>query len=235
MLSSGGKIFGGVSVLLAFAAALSWSCPEARAAALDVRMGGTVVRKNVRSVLDLRFRNMVRQNTDYSCGAAALATILTYYFGEEASEETILNRILSGADEETLKRIMKSGLSLLDLKNFAESLGYRGKGYRLDEAALKRLDRPAIGLVNARGYNHFVVITGIGDGKVYIADPVKGNLVRHFGEFRKMWNGIVLVFENKGEEKIKSHQLVTGTEILGKTDLLAERVDLGFLLDPSEF
>lgn len=235
MSLSGGRNTSAASVLI-MAAALLWHVPPAGGATMDVRIGNTVIRKEVKSVQDLRFRNVVRQNTDYSCGAAALATLLTHYFGEQTSEEEILNSILEEADEETIRRIMTSGLSLLDLKKYAEALGFRGKGYRLDGKGLKGLDRPAIGLVKIKGYNHFVVITSVKGEKVFIADPVKGNTVRPLDEFMDMWNTIVLVFENRGA-KIHSHNLVTGSFLeKKKIDSVNDyRFDLGFALDPAEF
>ena len=39
---------------------------------------GTPYATHVVSMQDERYTNMVRQHTDYSCGAAALATILRY-------------------------------------------------------------------------------------------------------------------------------------------------------------
>lgn len=235
MFPSRARVFSTASSLVL--ASLLCHTPSTWAAALDVRIGNTVIRKEVKSVLDLRYRNVVRQNTDYSCGAAALATLLSYYFGEQTTEEGILNTVLSDADEETLQRIMTSGLSLLDLKKYAEALGFRGKGYRLDREALKKLDRPAIGLITIKGYNHFVVITAIDGEKVFIADPAKGNTVSTLGDFMGMWNRIVLVFENRDEHRIESHGLVTGTPFGGKKiDILnSNRIDLGFALDSTEF
>ena len=43
--------------------------------------------KNARQ---LRNENVVMQQRDFSCGAAALATVLVYYWGEDVSETTIL-------------------------------------------------------------------------------------------------------------------------------------------------
>src|SRR5690348_14751790 len=40
---------------------------------------------------ELRDLNVVKQATDYSCGAASLATLLIYYYGEMTSEADILS------------------------------------------------------------------------------------------------------------------------------------------------
>lgn len=48
-----------------------------------------------RSWLELRDENLTRQKYDYSCGAASLSTILTYYYKiDQADEFSILESIL---------------------------------------------------------------------------------------------------------------------------------------------
>jgi predicted double-glycine peptidase len=42
--------------------------------------------KRVRSLVDIRNAQLVRQHWDLSCGAAAVATLLTYQLGEPVSE-----------------------------------------------------------------------------------------------------------------------------------------------------
>ncbi len=39
---------------------------------------GALLQQKVESMQERRYRNVVRQHTDYSCGAAALATILRH-------------------------------------------------------------------------------------------------------------------------------------------------------------
>jgi len=192
--------------VLLFCGALSGS-PAVEAAPLQVRVGNMVITKEVKSVQDLRYEKVVRQTTDYSCGAASLATILTHYFGRETTEQEILSSVLDGTDEEAVKRIKEKGISLLDLKKFAVSLGFEGKGYRLKVSDLRDLDRPAIVLINAKGYNHFVVLKGIIDDKVHLADPVKGNQVMRLDEFADIWNGVLLAFKSNNGEKVETNAL----------------------------
>ena len=52
------------------------------AQAASIRIGpGARIDVPLRSLKDLRDENLVKQRFDYSCGAAALATILRYGFG----------------------------------------------------------------------------------------------------------------------------------------------------------
>jgi predicted double-glycine peptidase len=172
------------------------------------RVGGISVHKRVKSFKDLKFTNIVRQTRDYSCGAASLATILTYYIGRETSEEEVLNAILSNADDLKAERIKEKGLSLLDLKKYGESLGYRIKGYKLpDYHNITKLEVPAIVLVDHRGLSHFVVVKGNIGQDVFIADPARGNIKISLDEFGKIWGNILLICSKPNGEKIKSHAL----------------------------
>lgn len=149
----------------------------------------------VSSFVEFRYKNMVRQSNDVSCGAAALATILDYFYDETVTEESLMNGIMQTfSDENDKNKIEKEGFSLLELKRYAETLGYVSNGYRLDDVQrLAQLPVPVIALVNVRGYNHFVVIKGVMEGKVYLADPAFGNSARPLNGFHQEWNGIVLV------------------------------------------
>src|SRR5690606_16436931 len=51
---------------------------------------GAMFTRSIESMAEGRFRNLVRQHTDYSCGAAALATILRYGYRLEADEATVI-------------------------------------------------------------------------------------------------------------------------------------------------
>ena len=63
----------------------------------------------------LRDRHVVKQQLDYSCGAAALATLLRNYFGEETSERDILDMLMTQLTQEEQQRKARRGFSLLDL------------------------------------------------------------------------------------------------------------------------
>jgi hypothetical protein len=59
--------------------------------------------KRRHTLKELRDQYLVTQEYDYSCGAAVLATLMTYYFGDETSEEEILdllNKQLANPSEE---------------------------------------------------------------------------------------------------------------------------------------
>src|SRR5688572_31642537 len=84
-------------------------------------------RRPVRSLLEIRQENVVVQQWDTSCGAAALATLLKYQHGLALSEKQIAEGMLRRTTP--LKVKTRGGFSLLDLKRYADGQGLQGVGY----------------------------------------------------------------------------------------------------------
>lgn len=184
----------------------------------------------VKSLLDLRGEHVVIQHRDFSCGASSLATILRYYLGEEVHELDVINGLLEVAKEHgTLKKIIeRRGFSLLDLKGYAEALGYKSAGYRLDYKDLVDLDMPAIVPIIPNGYKHFVVFRGADKNFVYLADPSFGNLVESVAQFKYEWYGYtnvaLVVFRPESEKNDKEQPPLPLSE-LDKINVVTDGLD----------
>lgn len=163
---------------------------------VQVATSGQRVNTRVVSFLEMRERNLVRQGWDMSCGAAALSTVLSHHFGSRYSEATIAATILANTDPDRIRD--RGGFSLLDLKRFAEAVGYSANGYaNLTLEDLAAADVPAILPVRIRNLDHFVVFRGRVAGKVLIGDPAFGNLTVSERRFAKIWtNGIGFLVES---------------------------------------
>lgn len=144
---------------------------------------------------DRKFENLIRQRTDFSCGAAALATIFNYAFGRTTTEQQVLVNMLRVADPDIVRQ---KGFSLLDMKTYAQSVGYQAEGYRVDYATLQKLEVPSIALLDIRGYKHFVVVRRAWDDRVAIGDPAIGNMNMTRPRFEQAWNGIIFVVSGDG-------------------------------------
>src|SRR5688572_9846312 len=141
----------------------------------------------VRSLLEMRHANVVIQQWDISCGAAALATVLTYQLDHPISEKQAAQGMLRRTDPLRVRH--RGGFSLLDMKRYAESRGFHAEGYaRLSLENLRKL-APLIVPVNLEGYDHFVVFRGIAAGRAVLADPGFGNRTVALDEFEQAWNG----------------------------------------------
>jgi uncharacterized protein len=161
---------------------------------LNLYSEGGVLTKQVKSLKEMRQRNMVPQTRDFSCGAASLATLLRYYYGLPVTElETIIGMFEYGNQQD----IKKVGFSLFDMKRFANSLKYGADGFKIPKVEdLKKLNVPVIVLIDTSNYKHFVVLRRTDDRYAYIADPSWGNRKIPLADFAKIWNqNIVFVVQ----------------------------------------
>ena len=178
-------------IALAIAFALAAPLPAA-AGAISLSTGGRI-QKPVRSFQEIRQARVTQQRWDFSCGSAALSTLLTHYYGDKVSEAVIITSILRRANPQKVRA--RGGFSLLDLKRFVESRGYEGKGYAgLTLEELVALRTPAIVPVRIRRYDHFVIFRGVRGNRVVLADPSVGTTTMKTDQFLGMWrNGIGFV------------------------------------------
>jgi predicted double-glycine peptidase len=143
----------------------------------------------VESVLEKRQRNVVIQQWDLSCGAAALATLLRFQHGDEVTEREVALSLMGRPEYISDPSIVvrREGFSLKDLKSYVTKRGYIGQG--LGGLNLQHLTRlaPLIVPIRTLGYNHFVVFRGIRANRVLLADPAWGNRTMLTEEFMNSW------------------------------------------------
>jgi predicted double-glycine peptidase len=148
----------------------------------------------VTSYKDKPFERVVRQEFDYSCGSAAVATLLTYHYRHPIDEQTVLDAMLATGDQEKIRR---EGFSLLDMKRYLESEGYTANGYRIPLEKLVQAGLPAIALTDTDGYLHFVVVKGVDRRHVLIGDPALGIARIDRKDFARIWkSGILFVVQS---------------------------------------
>jgi predicted double-glycine peptidase len=193
--------------------------------------GAGMVKKNFLSMREMRYVNMVPQETDFSCGAAALATILKHAYGQEITEHRVIEDMMKVSDQELVR---EQGFSMLDMKRYVEAIGMRGRGYNVQPEALEKLQVPVVVLLDIRGYKHFVVLKKTVVDRVYIGDPALGNRVMDRNDFVAGWNGIAFAIIGKGFDR--STVLLNPSEPLTlrqRTDLVhtvgtAQLLEFGF-------
>ncbi|MEJ8809915.1 C39 family peptidase [Variovorax ureilyticus] len=135
------------------------------------------------------------QKYDFSCGSAAVATLLTHHFNYPVSEQQVFTWMYENGDQ---IKIHQEGFSLLDMKRYLKTLGFEADGFELPLEKLTQARVPAIVLVNNNGYHHFVVVKGLQPGRVLIGDPAQGTRALPRKEFDEMWqNGLLFVIHNR--------------------------------------
>ena len=114
----------------------------------------------VQSFRAQKFSTTIHQKYDFSCGSAALATLITFTYQRPTTESQIFASMYENGDQTEIRQY---GFSLLDMKNYLSRIGVASGGFRAPLSKLVEVHIPAIVLINEHGYRHFVVIRGIRD------------------------------------------------------------------------
>lgn len=144
----------------------------------------------VMSLKEKRWTTVVRQQYDFSCGSAAVATLLTYHYEMPIDEAQVFEEMFVRGDQ---PKIRAEGFSMLDIKQFLDRRGLKSDGFRMPLDKLADIGVPAIVLITTGGYRHFVVIKGIEADRILVADPAFGTTIWPRDRFEAAWGeGIVL-------------------------------------------
>lgn len=129
----------------------------------------------------MRDKGVVRQQFDFSCGAASIATLLTSHFLEPVDEMTVLK----------LLPTVSSPYSLADMSRALKALGYDSSAIRLSMTSLQQLSAPAILYMQPKRpkttVGHFVVLKRVGKASITVADPSLGNRTYAVNDFLRQW------------------------------------------------
>ena len=185
----------------------------AGAGEIQAQTAGLYFRAPVVSLREARFQTVYRQQLDFSCGSAALASLLTFHYELRTSEQEALLAMWEGGDQEKIRRL---GFSLLDMKKYLASRGLRADGFEASLDDLRKAGLPAIVLLNINNYKHFVVIKGIRDDEVLVGDPAFGVNIMPRAKFEASWNGILFVIRQQVEVGRKNFNLERDWGVRGK-------------------
>lgn len=215
-----------IAIAVIAVASVALGCFEAQAAAKE-RIARVPVRDETRrthvytkSWTEIRTQNVVMQQRDFSCGAAALATVINYQWGGKVTETQLLLETGKMLTLEELKDRIEKGLSLTDLRRLAVREGYLASIGRLTYEKLSESKVPLIVGIVVNGYDHFVVYRGSDCQYVYLADPARGNIRIPIADFVKQWQkNLVLVVVKKG---VDAKNLVTPLTVTCDEKFLGE-------------
>jgi predicted double-glycine peptidase len=144
------------------------------------------------TIAERRFAGVIRQRFDFSCGSAALATLLRHHYGKNTDEAAAFKGMWAKGDRQQIRRL---GFSLLDMKRYLESQGLPANGFKVTLDQIAEGGTPGIALVNERGYKHFVVVKGVRGDEVLLGDPSTGLEVRSRAAFQRSWNGVFFIIQ----------------------------------------
>jgi predicted double-glycine peptidase len=158
--------------------------------------GGNYYMVPITSLKGAKLTAIQIQQYDFSCGSAALASLLTYHYRRPVGEKEVFQEMFAKGDQ---TKIIREGFSMLDMKEYLQTIGLNADGYRVSLDKLADLRVPVITVVETKGYKHFVLIKGIKDDRVLIGDPAAGNRVEKRSDFEAHWDQAVLIVKSDAE------------------------------------
>ena len=135
------------------------------------------VRVKVQPWKALRDAEVVKQDLDFSCGAASMATLLNGFYGQSLDEKTLLVAM----DKEDARA------SFADMQRVLPRFGFKAQGFAASYEQLSKLKMPVIVYLKHRKDDHFSVLKGINDRTVWLADSSLGNRTYSKEQFLDMW------------------------------------------------
>jgi uncharacterized protein len=136
-----------------------------------------VLQVPVKSWKSMRDEQIVKQDLDFSCGAASLATLLNSFYGQNVTEEALLKAMDKGDGRASFE----------DMAKALPKFGFRAQGFAASWDQLVQLKVPVILYVKHRKQDHFTVLRGINQDTVWLADPSLGNRTYSRHQFLAMW------------------------------------------------
>ncbi|WP_445144040.1 C39 family peptidase [Dyella sp. Tek66A03] len=156
---------------------------------------GNTYTVHLTSLKEARYKSTIHQKYDFSCGSAAVATLLTYQYGYPVNEQAAFEQMYTNGNQ---AKINKEGFSLLDIKRFLGANGFEADGFKVPLDRLEKENLPAIVLIDEKGYHHFVVIKGMRNDRVLVGDPARGTRIIPVDQFMTLWkNGLLFVIHNR--------------------------------------
>ena len=123
----------------------------------------------------------IMQMEALECGAASLAMVLAYY------EKWIpLEQVRRDCG------VSRDGSNALNVMRAARNYGLEATGYRYEPDYLR--DNGTFPCIAHWEFNHFVVVDGFKNDKVYLNDPARGTVVISFEEFDEKFTGLCILF-----------------------------------------
>jgi len=144
----------------------------------------------VKPLSSTQFRGVVKQAYDYSCGSAALTTLLNGYLAQNKDERSVMDGLLKYGEYDRI--VQRRSFSLLDMKRYVNAIGFNSNGYRGTFNDLVALDKPAIVPIAYAGFKHFVVYKTYKNGHVFVADPALGNISFTAAHFQEVWDNDIM-------------------------------------------
>ena len=123
----------------------------------------------------------VKQSNLKDCASSCIYNIIRYYKGN-INYNSITKKL----------HITKKGSSIYNVVKTLRYYKLEANAYRCDYNNLLNLNHPVIAYLKIDNYYHYVVIKKIKNNKIYIFDPIRGNLIYSKDEFYNEWQEVII-------------------------------------------
>jgi len=130
-------------------------------------------------------QEIVRQQGDFDCGPAALATLMAASPGADLDLTGLMARFGVSAAETT--KIREEGFSLEQLARLARDAGANPQMIRISTESLSTIRLPVLVHLQLPTGPHFSLLTGLAGHHVALADPSQGRLIWTREDFVRVW------------------------------------------------
>ncbi|MCF3624139.1 cysteine peptidase family C39 domain-containing protein [Planktothrix agardhii 1801] len=156
-----------------------------------------VFSKDITPYRTLRYQGVIGQTNYYTCGPAAVATLLTHYYGQPTGEAEILD-LSEKAMEGSGKSPEERGVTALALRQALADKGIQARGMRLTLTSLADYFRKGglpVVLHVTKPQMHYVLAVGLVGDWVILADPSWGRRIQPLGALvnEQGFSGVTLV------------------------------------------
>lgn len=183
----------------------SWtSAPPTRAEEAEKQESSV---RRPKSFTARRFEGVVGQTADFTCGAASVATILTFYWNRPTGEIEVLKHIRSRYTDEQWKSREGNGVSFDDLIFAVKKLGFEATGAELPIEDLPKLAAPVILHLDKGKFQHFSVLRRAHSDVYYLADSIVGQTVLTQSDLRAQYTGKALAIAKTKADLVKGSEL----------------------------
>jgi predicted double-glycine peptidase len=209
-------------------ASTAWDSRAGSVALTDGSAGPGLLNIPITSFVERRFKTVLRQQYDFSCGSAALASLLSFHYRDDVGELEVFADMWEHGERE---KIQKQGFSMLDMKNYLARRGYKADGFKIGLEQLAAARVPALTIINNKGYLHFIIIKGLSQSSALIGDPALGVKTIDLETFRELWENRILFVIRDKQDIAATHFNDEGEWLLSPKAPLGTAVDNGSLAD----
>jgi len=156
---------------------------------------------------EIKFKNVVKQEYDFSCGSASISMLLQLH-GIKVTEIAILDllkkdykqvdHLKDNFNNQTLENIASNNsLSMLDIKKVGEHYGFTVHALSFPFEKINQLKHPAIVHLETPKSLHYSVLISKNNNYFNLLDPTNGEITLSSNKFKKIYTGNLLIFQPK--------------------------------------